>query len=133
MKGIYNTQRNAGEIRRTLLKIVRGVLLVTRAVVVSAGGCSNLRAQDAAANQSKGCDQGNAGLTLPPGFCASVFADNLGRARHLRDRFFRSRAAFGAYGSSEPADSGRIGPDGALYVSDDVKGRIWKITYVGGK
>ena len=27
--------------------------------------------------------QDNAGLTLPPGFCASVFADNLGRARHL--------------------------------------------------
>lgn len=26
-----------------------------------------------------------------------------------------------------------VGPDGALYVSDDVKGRIWKITYVGGK
>ena len=29
------------------------------------------------------CDQSNGGLTLPPGFCASVFADNLGRARHL--------------------------------------------------
>ena len=25
-----------------------------------------------------------------------------------------------------------IAPDGALYVSDDVKGRIWKITYRGG-
>jgi glucose/arabinose dehydrogenase len=25
-----------------------------------------------------------------------------------------------------------VGPDGALYVSDDVKGRIWRITYVGG-
>jgi hypothetical protein len=30
-----------------------------------------------------GCDQDNGGLTLPAGFCASVFADNLGRARHL--------------------------------------------------
>jgi hypothetical protein len=30
-----------------------------------------------------GCEPGNGGLTLPPGFCASVFADNLGRARHL--------------------------------------------------
>jgi glucose/arabinose dehydrogenase len=25
-----------------------------------------------------------------------------------------------------------MGPDGALYVSDDVKGRIWRITYGGG-
>jgi glucose/arabinose dehydrogenase len=24
-----------------------------------------------------------------------------------------------------------VGPDGALYVSDEVKGRIWKITYEG--
>lgn len=25
-----------------------------------------------------------------------------------------------------------VGPDGSLYVSDDVKGRIWRIVYVGG-
>ena len=31
----------------------------------------------------KGCDPGNGGLTLPEGFCASVFADNIGHARHL--------------------------------------------------
>jgi hypothetical protein len=37
----------------------------------------------AAANGHKGCAEGNGGLTLPPGFCASVYADNLGRARHL--------------------------------------------------
>jgi hypothetical protein len=24
-----------------------------------------------------------------------------------------------------------VGPDGALYVSDDVKGRIWRITFSG--
>jgi hypothetical protein len=24
-----------------------------------------------------------AGITLPPGFCATIFADNLGNARHL--------------------------------------------------
>lgn len=29
------------------------------------------------------CDAGNGGLTLPPGFCASVVADNLGPARHM--------------------------------------------------
>jgi mono/diheme cytochrome c family protein len=26
-----------------------------------------------------------------------------------------------------------VGPDGALYVSDDAHGRIWRITYEGGK
>ena len=25
-----------------------------------------------------------------------------------------------------------VGPDGALYISDDVKGRIWRVTYQGG-
>jgi glucose/arabinose dehydrogenase len=30
-----------------------------------------------------GCVDGDTGLTLPPGFCATVFADGLGHARHL--------------------------------------------------
>lgn len=29
------------------------------------------------------CDQDNAGLTLPPGFCATIFADNLEGPRHM--------------------------------------------------
>ena len=29
------------------------------------------------------CDQGNGGLTLPPGFCAAVVADKLGTPRHM--------------------------------------------------
>lgn len=29
------------------------------------------------------CDPGNAGLTVPTGFCASIAADNLGLARHM--------------------------------------------------
>ncbi|MGA9852496.1 MAG: PQQ-dependent sugar dehydrogenase [Gammaproteobacteria bacterium] len=29
------------------------------------------------------CDAGNGGITLPVGFCANVFADNLGTARHI--------------------------------------------------
>ena len=37
----------------------------------------------AAASARSGCDAGDGGLTLPPGFCASIFADNLGRARQL--------------------------------------------------
>jgi len=29
------------------------------------------------------CDEGNGGITLPAGFCAAVFADEIGVARHL--------------------------------------------------
>jgi glucose/arabinose dehydrogenase/mono/diheme cytochrome c family protein len=31
----------------------------------------------------QGCANDNSGITLPPGFCATVFADNIGHARHL--------------------------------------------------
>ena len=38
----------------------------------------------AAFAQSKpSCAGDNGGITLPPGFCATVFADNLGHARHI--------------------------------------------------
>jgi glucose/arabinose dehydrogenase/mono/diheme cytochrome c family protein len=33
--------------------------------------------------QNKTCPNDDSGLKLPPGFCATVFADNLGHARHL--------------------------------------------------
>jgi glucose/arabinose dehydrogenase len=36
-----------------------------------------------AAEESRGCPGGDAGLQLPPGFCATVFADGIGHARHL--------------------------------------------------
>lgn len=29
------------------------------------------------------CDAGNGGITLPAGYCATIFADNVGHARHL--------------------------------------------------
>lgn len=60
------------------------MVLVMCVTAVSPGGWTTGNAQlSAAAKERKGCDQGNGGLTLPPGFCASVFADNLGRARQL--------------------------------------------------
>jgi glucose/arabinose dehydrogenase len=60
------------------------MVLIAAAVAVS----PSCRAQDNAsgttgAGERFGCDPDNGGLTLPAGFCAAVFADNLGRARHL--------------------------------------------------
>jgi glucose/arabinose dehydrogenase/mono/diheme cytochrome c family protein len=36
-----------------------------------------------AAQRPGACPANNGGIALPPGFCATVFADNLGHARHL--------------------------------------------------
>src|ERR1700691_3687886 len=37
----------------------------------------------AAETKSQGCANDDSGLKLPAGFCATVFADNIGHARHL--------------------------------------------------
>src|SRR6201996_3061854 len=37
----------------------------------------------AAQASSKSCPSSDAGLKLPAGFCATIFADNIGHARHL--------------------------------------------------
>ncbi len=56
-------------------------------------------AQDAKRAQ---CDPGNGGITLSPGFCATIFADNLGHARHMA-----------------------VAPDGTVYVN------TWSGRYYG--
>ena len=69
--------------RRLAMKIACLIIPVTTAVTLLGGGTMGNAQGGAGAEQRKGCDQNNGGLTLPPGFCASIFADNLGRARHL--------------------------------------------------
>jgi glucose/arabinose dehydrogenase/mono/diheme cytochrome c family protein len=46
---------------------------------------SPARAQErsTAVPPAQACAGGNGGITLPPGFCATVFADHIGHARHL--------------------------------------------------
>jgi glucose/arabinose dehydrogenase len=61
-------------------------LFVAAALAAAVLGPSSLRGQDgqgATAAPPVECDPDNAGLTLPPGFCALVVAENVGRARHL--------------------------------------------------
>ena len=57
---------------------VPAIGLVTVVSLSSAQAQANLAAAPAGA-----CSGDNGGITLPPGFCATVFADNIGHARHL--------------------------------------------------
>ena len=61
--------------------------LVWLAIAACGGSHDNApaKAADSTATASvpKGCDAGNGGITLPTGFCASVFADKLDHPRHL--------------------------------------------------
>ncbi len=56
--------------------VLRGAVLLGAVVATSA-----LLTRDA--HRLPPCDPNNAGLTLPEGFCATLFADSLGAARHL--------------------------------------------------
>ena len=53
-------------------------LMMCAAVALMSGGCDK-----APAYESGICDAQNAGLKLPEGFCALVYADSVGRARHI--------------------------------------------------
>ena len=58
------------------------------AALIVAAGCAtnntNLEQQTASsANAAATCAADNAGITLPPGFCAMIFADSVGPARYI--------------------------------------------------
>lgn len=69
-------------------------------VLVLAAACSSDRKTASAPTQP--CASDNGGLTLPDGFCATVFADSVGHARHLV-----------------------VAPNGTVYVN------TWSGTYYG--
>jgi glucose/arabinose dehydrogenase/mono/diheme cytochrome c family protein len=78
-------------------------------------------AQSAASEgQPAGCQGDNGGLTLSPGFCASVFADNLGHVRHLvvaADGTVYANTWSGRYFPNSPPP-----PGGFLLALKDTKG-----------
>lgn len=77
-------------VRRRRMSLAIPVVL---SVAVALGACAKGDQDGAAANggdsarpgggTASKCSGDNAGLTLPDGFCASVFADSVGRARHV--------------------------------------------------
>lgn len=63
------------------------LMVLTAGVAGSFTGCADSKSEstaapDAAAKTSKPCDS-EGGIVVPAGFCASIFADNLGHARHV--------------------------------------------------
>ena len=81
--------------------IAASLFVIALAPVAAAPATFAQSSQSAIAKgQSDGCAADNGGITLPPGFCATVFADNLGHARQMV-----------------------FGPDGVLYVN------TWSGTY----
>jgi len=70
------------------MKLAR-ITIVGAAIV--AGACSRSSDKAAAADSTaqgavasrQSCAGDNGGLTLPPNFCATIFADSLGHVRHL--------------------------------------------------
>jgi glucose/arabinose dehydrogenase/mono/diheme cytochrome c family protein len=78
--------------------------IVAAAAIYASGSLAPTgnRANAAAQTKSQACSNDESGLKLPAGFCATVFADNIGHARHMV-----------------------VGPNGALYVN------TWSGRYYG--
>lgn len=56
---------------------------ITLAVLLALAACAKKETPPAAAAAPPTCPGDNGGLTLAPGFCATIFADNLGHVRHM--------------------------------------------------
>ncbi|MFA5956584.1 sorbosone dehydrogenase family protein [Hyphomicrobium sp.] len=84
-----------GVVRNTLRAPVRYASAVLLAIL----SLSLVAVADRASADEAPCPNGNAGLTLPKGFCATVFADDLGAPRHLA-----------------------VAPDGTLYANNRRRG-----------
>jgi glucose/arabinose dehydrogenase len=88
-------------------------------------------APKSAATGSSGCAGDNGGITLSPGFCATVFADNLGNVRHITvasNGVVYANTWSGRYypGSKPPADGFLL----ALQDTDG-DGHADKVTHFG--
>src|SRR4029079_15652035 len=53
------------------------------AIVLMAGSLLGAAPPGNDTNSGKACAGDNGGITLPAGFCATVFADHIGHARHM--------------------------------------------------
>ncbi|HXA40053.1 MAG TPA: c-type cytochrome [Phenylobacterium sp.] len=123
------TQR-AGDRKRALWPAALGL-----AAAVAAAGAGALAVQAQPRTPASGgpaCPGGDAGITLPPGFCATVFADNLGNVRHIAVAADGTLYANTWNGSSYFPRS-TPAPDGFLIALQDTRheGKADRITHFG--
>jgi glucose/arabinose dehydrogenase len=110
---------------RERVRIVRpaaaSVFVVAFALVAAAPASFAQSSQNATAKgQTDGCAADNGGITLSPGFCATVFADNLGHARQMAfgpDDVLYVNTWSGAY-----FHNGKVPAGGFLIALKDTKG-----------
>ncbi len=74
---------NIGKNRIAHFAIAVAFLIAATACVKSEGSSSDSVGSGSSTASSAACTGDNAGLTLPDGFCATVFADTIGHARHV--------------------------------------------------
>jgi hypothetical protein len=60
-----------------------GIAVLRALCIGSSWACAQSSHAGSAQNESHACRHDDSGLQLPPGFCATVFADGIGHARHL--------------------------------------------------
>lgn len=70
------------------MQLFRRLLLPVLAVLAIVGAISAANGRQGQSNpgtatKNQGCSSDDSGLKLPPGFCATVFADDIGHARHM--------------------------------------------------
>ena len=75
------------EVLMRLLSTYRFLSVLIALLAISCVADSNASAQTQSSpdrnNKVQACPNDDSGLTLPPGFCATVFADDIGHARHM--------------------------------------------------
>ena len=82
----------------------KNLMILLVALVTMCASSSLASAQNKMATKSTGCPSNDSGLKLPAGFCATVFAEDIGHPRHLV-----------------------VAPNGTVYVN------TWSGTYYGNK
>src|SRR4051812_18209165 len=80
MLGKPNSQRS---LARRIAALIALPIIVAACSRGDAGQANKSSEQNTSANTTASCADNNAGLILPAGFCATIFADTIGHSRHL--------------------------------------------------
>src|SRR5258707_11654734 len=80
---IGNTMHMMGDTLCIRARMARRPAIILHILGVLLLSASASAAQEGGAATAQPCVGDNGGVTLPPGFCATVFADNVGHARQM--------------------------------------------------